>query len=233
MFNSLKSAWGQVKGAASSVKETLVSSVNKGKELFNAFLPPEVDHRPAVRQQVGEVLGKGRLDNVILDLPTVYGKKLPRPSDVSSTTSGMYNIQRWASLDENPLGAFYHFKKPGLMDETPTTPSFYDATRDVAIQRGYFDFDPLANMNHGLRSDEGKAPAPTLSRLTRTVPEPVAEVAAQEQEGGAKVIPFHRPATQVRQPQNLADAWLSSPRTFKRMVEETRASVGQTLAMAA
>lgn len=234
MFNSIKSAWGQVKSAASSVKETLASSVTKGRELFNAFLPPEVDHRPAVRYKVGEVLGKGRLDNVILDLPSTHGNKFQRPSVASATTSGLFHIQRWASADESPLGAFYDFNKAGMMDETPMTPSFYTEVRDRAIQKGRFDFDPLANLNHGLRSDEGKStPAPTLSKLTRITTAPVAQTATQEQEGGAQVIPFHRPASQVRQPASLADAWLSSPKTFNKMVAETRASVGQALAMAA
>lgn len=229
MFHSIKSAWGQVRGAASSVKETLVSSIAKGRELFNAFLPPEVDHRPAVRQQVGEVLGKGRLDNVILDLPSTHRNKFQRPSVASATTSGLFNIQRWASADESPLGAFYDFNKAGMMDETPMTPSFYTEVRSRAIQKGRFDFDPLANLNHGLQSDKVETSAPVLSKLTRMVPEQAAPV----QEGGAQIIPFRRPAVQVRQPASLADAWLTSPKTFNKMVAETRASVGQTLAMAA
>lgn len=236
MFNSLKSAWGQVKGAASSVKETLVSSVAKGKEIFNAFLPPEVDHRPEVRQQVGEVLGKGRLDNVILDLPTAQWKKSAQNS-VSSVKYGM-GIQTWASADENPLRVFHDFERSGLKDETPMTSSFYSEVRDDARQKGRFDFDPFANLNHGLRSNEGKASAPALSRITRIVPEPVAQVATSEQEGGAQVIPFRRPVRQEvaqipRKSMDMADAWMLSPKTFKQMVAETRGEVGQTLKMAA
>lgn len=230
MFNSLKSAWGQAKGLASSAKELLSSSVAKGKELLNGFLPPEVDHRPEVRRQIDEVIRSNRLDNVILDLPTAQWKQSAQ-NPVSSVKYGM-GIQSWASADENPLRVFHDFARSGLKDETPVTPSFYSEVRDDARQKGRFDFDPLANMNHGLRSDEGRA-NPALSRITRIVPEQTAQIAPQVQEGGAQVIPFRRPTSQVRQPASLADAWISSPKAFNRMVADTRSRVEQAYAMAA
>lgn len=230
MFNSLKSAWGQAKGLASSAKELLSSSVAKGKELFNSFLPPEVDHRPEVRRQIDEVMKPDRLAGVVLDLPTAQWKQSAQ-NPVSSVKYGM-GIQAWASADENPLRVFHDFAKRGLKDETPMTSSFYSEVRNDARQKGQFDFDPLANLNHGLRSDEGRA-SPALSRITRIVPEQAAQVAPQTQEGGAQVIQFRRPASQVRQPANLADAWISNPKTFKKMVADTRSRVEQAYAMAA
>ncbi len=230
MFSSLKSAWGQAKGLASSAKELLSSSVTKGRELLNSFLPPEVDHRPVVRQQIGEVMKPNRLDGVVLDLPTAQWKKSAQ-NPVSSVKYGM-GIQAWASADENPLRVFHDFERSGLKDETPMTPSFYNEVRDSARQKGQFDFDPLANMNHGLQSDERRV-APVLSRITRIAPEQAVQAALQTQETGAQVIPFRRPASQVRQPASLADAWISSPKTFNQMVGETRSRVDQVFAKAA
>lgn len=218
MFSQLKSAFTSAIDKTKGVLNTPVQDLwSKGVNAFKS-----APSAPVIQQSVSGT--RDRLVGVMLDMPL---SRQERAAQSVGTKSGMFGIERWATREQNPFDVFNDFQKMGQMDETPTTPSFYNEVRNQARNQGRFDFDPLANMNRNRIGDNEEVRAPTLSRIERVLP---AAMPAVEQT--AQILPFRAPV-RTQQPKSLADAWLSSPKSFNQMVADTRNNVHQTLALAA
>ena len=183
MFSKLTSAFNSAadwtKNAASTVKNSLKSAASGVDNFLNSILPPEADYRPEVRQRVGAqvpgLLGddskKGRLSNVMLDLPDpVTRNPMAKPDYTRMPSSslgktGLFGIQ-FHPKDEtlapqDSRSTFQDFAYASNMDETPMTPMYFQSVRQHAIKAGYFDYDAMSDLRDALPPlPEVTAPAP-------------------------------------------------------------------------
>lgn len=103
------------------------------------------------------------------------------------TAAGMFGVQFWPKeedlLPSDPLSVFQAFSQFSQLDETPMTPSFQQEVRNRAVAAGLLDFDPLANLNHGLATNGQYQKKPALSTAVRVQPYPAPTAHAGEVAG--------------------------------------------------